>query len=164
MHFSLNSSEYAKDNYGSVNVAPKVIHRQPVYRLEDNMDKKVPQSINNDNSVSNDNIIREINSGISNINCRYYCIPLLILVCIVSLSVLVSLFTDTFKSKKITLNLLIGVIVNIAAVVMYSTICNKCGNDNMVVNIIITDLLPWVIYILLIGLIYMYITNRIIKK
>tara|TARA_A100001015_G_scaffold320612_1_gene447631 strand:+ start:3982 stop:4455 length:474 start_codon:yes stop_codon:yes gene_type:complete len=154
-YFSLNGSPVDKNNYGEVGQTQNILYKKP-----DVPDIKEPDT---SDIVHN---VNDVEKGITNLvsSCNTYCLPLLIIVVIISLSVLCSLCCDVFKNKKITLNLLIGVIVNILAVLLYFQLCQNCMNSNTLVQIIVADLLPWVIYILVIGLLFMYIRNRVIKK
>ena len=155
LYYGLNGNPLNKDNSASVNVNKNVIHRQPnIVKVND---KPTLKNVVNTNVVSSPSVI----PGLS---CNLYCVPLLILVILVTSCVLCSLCLDVFKNKKMTLNILWGVIVNIVVVVVYFSLCQNCQNSNMVVRLLVNDILPWVIYVLLIGVLFLYISNRVIKK
>ena len=82
-------------------VKNSVIQRVP--NIPNIRDKPSMNKIINNNAV-NRNLI---NSNLLNgVQCNLYCLPLLILVVIVTCSVLSSLCVDIFKNKQITLNIL----------------------------------------------------------
>ena len=66
--------------------------------------------------------------------------PLLILVVVITSSIVCSLCVDIFKNKKITLNILLGVIVNLIVIVLYTWLCKTCDNQNTIVQIIVQDI------------------------
>jgi hypothetical protein len=150
-----NGQPLDKDNFGAANNGKPVIHREANIPIIDDT-PSLKNIVNNNALVSS--------SLIPGLSCNLYCVPLLILVIVVTVSVLCSLCIDVFKNKKMTLNILWGVVVNIIVVIVYFSLCQKCRNDNVIVQIIVKDILPWVIYVLLIGVLFLYISNRVIKK
>ena len=159
LYFGMNGKPLNSNNYSKPDLNKRVIQRQP--NIPNINDKPNMNLIHNNNKVNNGLLNMNL---INNIPCNIYCIPLLILVIIITVSIVSSLCVDVFKNNKITLNILIGVIVNIAVVVVYTWLCSSCRNNNVIVQIIVNDIMPWVIYVLLIGLIFLYISNRVIKK
>lgn len=123
--------------------------------------KEVSRIVHSNNKVHR-NIISDIFN--SEVSCNTYCVPLLVLVCIVTVSILGSLCCDIFKNKKMNINIVLGCAINIVAVLIYFSLCQTCRNENTFVQLIVSDILPWVIYALLIGLVFLYICNRVIKK
>lgn len=122
---------------------------------------EVSRLVHSDNKVHR-NIISDIFN--SEVSCNTYCVPLLVLVCIVTVSILGSLCCDIFKNKKMNMNIILCCCINIVAVLIYFSLCQNCRNENSIVQLIVSDILPWVIYALLIGLVFLYICNRVIKK
>jgi hypothetical protein len=154
LYYGYNGQPLNKNNLGPSNYEPPVIQRQP-----DIPDINDTPSLKN---VVDSNLVNP--SLLSGLSCGVYCIPLLILVIVITSSIVCSLCVDIFKNKKITLNILLGVIVNLIVIVLYSWLCKTCDNQNTIVQIIVKDILPWVVYILLIGLVFLYISNRVIKR
>ena len=62
------------------------------------------------------------------------------------------------------MNIVLCCAINIVTVLIYTSLCQTCRNENSLVQLIVSDILPWVIYALLIGLVFLYICNRVIKK
>lgn len=155
LYFGINGQPLEKNNLSNINNNKRVIHRKPVMRKVN--DTPSLKNVVNNNKINSPTLI----PGLS---CNLYCVPLLILVLIVSVCIISSLCLDVFKNKKMTLNILWGVLVNIVVVVVYFILCQKCQNNNVVVKVLVNDLLPWVVYLLLIGVILLYISNRVITK
>ena len=139
-------------------VKPKIDPRMEDHRVNNT---PVSKDVHSDNKVEK-NIISDIFT--SEVSCNTYCVPLLILVCIITVAVLGSLCCDIFKNKKMKMNIVIACGVNIAAVLIYYALCQTCRSENSIIQLIVSDILPWIIYALLIGLIFLYICNRVIKK
>ena len=153
LYFGINGTPLNKNNYSQAGMPKKVIHRNT----------NIPDI---DDTPSLENVVNTnvVHTKILGNQCTVTCIPLLILVVVISLSILCSLFCDIFKNKKLTLYTLFCVIGNISAVCIYTWLCNSCQLNGSVTQIITKSVLPWVIYVLLISLVFLYISNRVIKK
>jgi len=153
LYYSVNGTPLNQNNYSQPNIQKKVMYRKP--NIPDIDDTPSIQNVVNSNVVNN---------NLLNLPCNIYCTPLLVLVIVISLSLLCSLCCDIFKNKKLTIYTLYCVIVNVITVCIYTWLCKSCQLNNIIVKIVAKDILPWVIYVLLLCSVFLYISNRVIKK
>ena len=85
-YFSLNGSPVDKNNYGEVGQTQNILYKKP-----DVPDIKEPDTSDIVHNVNN--VEKELEKDVKNVvsSCNTYCLPLLIIVVIISLSVLYSL-------------------------------------------------------------------------
>ena len=123
-------------------------------------DTKVSKIVQSDNKVKK-NMFKNLFG--STVSCNTYCVPLLVLVVIITVSILASLCTDIFKNKKVSIQILVACIINLVVVIAYYLLCQKCRNKNSMIQLIVSDVLPWLVYILIIGLVFLYILNKVVN-